>query len=74
MAKQLHGYDWFVARYKELGYRSLNEFADKTGYPKSSLSRYFNGQRELPADTLVMLSKDLGTDPNNLLKALGYNL
>ncbi len=68
------GYDWFVDNYKKLGYRSLNHFADTNGYQKSSLSRYFNGQREMPAYMLVELSKDLKSDPATMLKALGYDI
>lgn len=69
-----HGYDWFVKRYQQLGYRSLNDFAECMGYPKSSLSRYFNGERELPARTLVELSHDLSVKPETILKALGYDV
>jgi transcriptional regulator with XRE-family HTH domain len=66
------GYQWFITRYVKLGYRSLTQFAKDNGYQKSSLSRYFNGEREMPAQTLVSLSIDLGVSPNTILKALGY--
>ena len=69
-----NSYEWFVARYEKLGYRSLNQFAAKNGYQKSSLSRYFHQQRQVPADTLVSLCKTLKVSPGVLLVALGHDL
>lgn len=67
-------YNWFVEQYRKKGYRSLTQFASKNGYQKSSLSRYFNRERELPADVLVKLSADLGVKPNQLLRSMGYEV
>ena len=64
-------WEWFIARYTKLGYKSLNQFAIATGLQKSSLSRYFHKQRQLPADTLAKLCVELKVSPNELMKALG---
>lgn len=64
-------YAWFVERYKKQGFKSLNQFAIATGLQKSSLSRYFHQQREMPADTLATLCQLLRVSPNVLLVALG---
>jgi hypothetical protein len=62
---------WFVARYKKLGYRSLNQFAIATGFQKSSLSRYFHLQREIPSGMMSALCVTLKVSPNTLMKAIG---
>ena len=62
---------WFVARYKKLGYKSLNQFAIANGFQKSSLSRYFHLQRELPSGTISALCIVLKVSPNTLMKAIG---
>jgi len=62
---------WFVAQYTRRGYKSLNQFALANGFQKSSLSRYFHQQREVPADTLARLCIVLKVSPNVLLTALG---
>jgi hypothetical protein len=64
-------YEWFVSQYEKQGYKSLNQFASANGFQKSSLSRYFHQQRELPADTLADLCLTLKTTPNKVLSALG---
>ena len=64
-------YAWFVERYKKQGFKSLNQFAIATGLQKSSLSRYFHQQREMPADTIARLCFLLRVSPNVLLVALG---
>jgi hypothetical protein len=62
---------WFVARYKKLGYKSLNQFAKATGFQKSSLSRYFHLQREIPSGTMSALCVTLKVTPNALMKVIG---
>jgi hypothetical protein len=62
---------WFVARYKKLGYKSLNQFAIATGFQKSSLSRYFHLQREIPSGTISALCSVLKVTPNALMKVIG---
>jgi transcriptional regulator with XRE-family HTH domain len=64
-------YEWFVARYTKLGHKSLNQFAKATGMQKSSLSRYFHLQRQLPSGTMATLCKALKVSPNELMTALG---
>jgi len=64
-------YAWFVAQYQKQGFRSLNQFAIATGLQKSSLSRYFHQQREMPADTIATLCRLLRVSPSVLLTALG---
>jgi len=64
-------WNWFVARYKKLGYRSLNQFANATGFQKSSLSRYFHLQREIPSGTISALCSVLKVSPNTLMKVIG---
>ncbi len=64
-------WNWFVARYKKLGYRSLNQFANATGFQKSSLSRYFHLQREIPSGTMSALCSVLKVSPNTLMKVIG---
>lgn len=71
MRKNLKGYDWFVAKYQAQGYQSLNQFAASTGMQKSTLSRYFNLQRQIPSNTIGKLCKTLKVTPEELLKAIG---
>jgi DNA-binding Xre family transcriptional regulator len=68
--KQIDTWDWFVERYQELGYKSLNQFAIATGFQKSSLSRYFHKQRQMPVNTLVAVCRALKIKPEELLVAL----
>jgi DNA-binding Xre family transcriptional regulator len=64
-------YEWFISKYKELGYPSLNQFALAVGMPKSSLNRYFHLQRQIPSGTLGQLCKILKVSPEELLKIIG---
>jgi transcriptional regulator with XRE-family HTH domain len=64
-------YRWFVSKYEALGYPSLNQFAIATGMQKSSLSRYFNLERQIPSGTIGKLCKTLKVTPEELLKAIG---
>jgi len=62
---------WFVARYEKIGYRSLSQFATATGLQKSSLSRYFHLQREIPSGMMSALCITLKVSPNTLMKVIG---
>jgi lambda repressor-like predicted transcriptional regulator len=62
---------WFVAKYEKRGYASLNQFALATGLQKSSLSRYFHLQRQIPSGMMATLCRELKVSPNELMKALG---
>jgi hypothetical protein len=64
-------WDWFVARYNKLGYTSLNKFANENGYQKSSLSRYFHLQRQIPSGTMASLCQTLKVSTNEMMKAIG---
>jgi len=64
-------WNWFVARHKKMGYKSLNRFAKATGLQKSSLSRYFHLQRQIPSGMMVVLCKELKVSPNELMRAIG---
>jgi hypothetical protein len=64
-------WNWFVARYTKLGYKSLNQFAIATGLQKSSLSRYFHLERQIPSGMMATLCRELKTTPNELMKVIG---
>jgi len=64
-------WNWFVARYQKMGYPSLNQFANAHGLQKSSLSRYFHTQRQIPSGTMAVLCDSLKVSPNEMMKALG---
>jgi len=64
-------WNWFVSKYEKAGYRSLNQFAIANGMQKSSLSRYFHLEREIPSGTVGKLCVALKVSPEELLKAVG---
>ena len=64
-------WSWFVSKYEARGYKSLNQFALATGMQKSSLSRYFHLEREIPSGTVGRLCAELKVSPEELLKAVG---
>ena len=64
-------WDWFVSMYQKRGYKSLNQFAMATGMQKSSLSRYFHQQRQLPSGMMAKLCQELKVTPNEKMRALG---
>jgi len=68
--KQIDTWEWVIERYQELGYKSLNQFAIAEGFQKSSLSRYFHKQRQMPANTLVAVCLALKVKPEEMLVAL----
>jgi DNA-binding Xre family transcriptional regulator len=69
--QSIQTWEWFVTRYNKLGYKSLTKFADATGLQKSSLSRYFHLQRQMPSKTMATLCYELKVSPNEMMKALG---
>lgn len=64
-------WQWFQNRLEHLGHASMNEFALKHGFPKSSLSRYFHRERQLPSGKIGELCDALEVSPQELLGALG---
>jgi DNA-binding Xre family transcriptional regulator len=64
-------WQWFQTRLNHLGHASLNEFAKQHGFPKSSLSRYFHRERQLPSGKIGQLCEALEVSPQELLHALG---
>jgi transcriptional regulator with XRE-family HTH domain len=64
-------YAWFVEKYQAIGYPSLSQFASANKMQKSSLSRYFNLERQIPSGTIGKLCKTLKVTPEELLKAIG---
>ena len=64
-------WSWFVSKYEARGFKSLNQFAIATGPQKSSLSRYFHLEREIPSGTVGILCAELKVSPEELLKAVG---
>jgi len=69
--KSTEAYDWFVNKYTKRGYRSLSHFAEETGMQKSSLSRYFHLQRQIPSNTIGKLCATLNVKPTELLTVIG---
>jgi hypothetical protein len=64
-------YDWFVTKYTKRGYRSLSHFAEENGLQKSSLSRYFHLERQIPSGTVGKLCTILNVKPTELLTVIG---
>lgn len=74
MTTSTETYDWFVAQYKFAGYKSLSQYATANGLQKSTLSRYFHLERQIPSSTLVILAETLITTPETILREIGaYN-
>lgn len=71
MKQQDIAWEWFVNRYTKLGYKSLNQFAISVGMQKSSLSRYFHLQRQIPSGTVGQLCVLLKVSPKQLLTVIG---
>jgi DNA-binding Xre family transcriptional regulator len=64
-------WQWFQNRITHLGHASMSEFAKQHGFPKSSLSRYFHRERQLPSGKIGALCEALEVSPQELLHALG---
>jgi hypothetical protein len=64
-------WNWFISKYEARGYKSLNQFAISSGLQKSSLSRYFHLEREIPSGTVGKLCAELEVSPEELLRAVG---
>lgn len=64
-------WNWFSKKINDQGFKSLNAFAKHFGFTKSSLSRYFHRQREIPSGQIGPLCLALNASPNELLQAVG---
>lgn len=64
-------WEWFQTRIKHLGHASMNEFANHHGFPKSSLSRYFHRERQVPSGKIGAFCEALEVSPQELLLVLG---
>lgn len=62
---------WFVAKYQKRGYTSMSQFAQDNGLQKSSLSRYFHLERQIPSGTVGKLCAILNVKPTELLTVIG---
>jgi hypothetical protein len=62
---------WFNAKIGESGFDSLTQFALAHGFNKSTLSRYFHQQREIPSGQIGPLCLALKVSPQELLQAVG---
>ena len=58
--------DIIVSLYTEKNW-SLSEFARRLGFPKSSLSRYFNKSREFPINKVYKFAEVLGVPSEYIL-------
>ena len=62
---------WFSNKIHEQGFDSLSSFAKHFGFTKSTLSRYFHRQREIPSGQIGPLCLALKSSPHDLLQAVG---
>lgn len=62
---------WFNAKIAEVGYTSLTQFALAHNFHKSTLSRYFHQEREIPSGQIGPLCEALRVSPQELLQAVG---
>ncbi|MEO0067088.1 MAG: hypothetical protein RJB63_213 [Actinomycetota bacterium] len=67
----IDSWEWFQGRLNTLGHASLNEFSKVHGIPKSSLSRYFHRERQLPSGKISSFCEALEVSPQELLQVLG---
>jgi DNA-binding Xre family transcriptional regulator len=70
-ASGIDSWQWFQDRLTSLGHASLNEFSKTHGIPKSSLSRYFHRERQLPSGKISHFCEALEVSPQELLQVLG---
>jgi len=70
-ASGIDSWQWFQDRLTSLGHASLNEFSKTHGIPKSSLSRYFHRERQLPSGKISHFCETLEVSPQELLQVLG---
>jgi DNA-binding Xre family transcriptional regulator len=70
-ASGIDSWQWFQTRLTTLGHASLNEFSKAHGIPKSSLSRYFHRERQLPSGKISHFCEALEVSPQELLQVLG---
>ena len=62
---------WFNNRISAEGFASLTQFAAAKGFHKSTLSRYFHCERQIPSGQIGPLCQALGVSPQELLQAVG---
>ncbi|MDE2386430.1 MAG: helix-turn-helix transcriptional regulator [Actinomycetales bacterium] len=62
---------WFNAKLAEIGFDSLTQFALAYGFHKSTLSRYFHQERQIPSGQIGPLCEALKVSPQELLQAVG---
>jgi hypothetical protein len=64
-------WEWFTSRLASIGYDSLSSFCRDFDFQKSTLSRYFHRQREIPSGQIGKLCQTLKVSPEELLQAVG---
>lgn len=64
-------WQWFNASIARAGFASLTQFAAANGFHKSTLSRYFHCERQIPSGQIGPLCQALGVSPQELLQAVG---
>lgn len=62
---------WFNAKISDAGFTSLTQFALANGFQKSTLSRYFHRERQIPSGQIGPLCEALRVSPQELLQAVG---
>lgn len=62
---------WFNEKIAAAGFASLTQFAEANGFHKSTLSRYFHCERQIPSGSIGPLCQSLRVSPQELLQAVG---
>lgn len=62
---------WFNDKITDAGFASLTQFAEAKGFHKSTLSRYFHCERQIPSGSIGPLCHALKVSPQELLQAVG---
>jgi hypothetical protein len=70
--KKNESYETCMELVRKAGFKSLSQFAKHIEMPKSSVSRYFNAERDMPAGFLVRICNGMNISPNTLLTRMGY--
>ncbi len=63
--------EWLVERFLKLNLSSYEEFAEKVGIDRGTLSRYFRQERRPSIDVVAPLCEVLEVSPETLLIVLG---
>ena len=64
-------WQWFNDKIASAGFASLTQFAAANGFHKSTLSRYFHCERQIPSGQIGPLCDALSATPQELLQAVG---